>query len=126
MDPNDVISLTDLIKSNLKAIAERKEQMKKLNEMLADLLENDPVYREHEAAAKEAAKIKSKTKNQILKTPQAADLASKVQALRNELKELNQMQSVYLTDYAKTGATSFEDEDGKTLEIVYTAKLVNR
>ena len=126
MQPDDILNLTSLIKNNLKAIAERKEQLSKLNEMLNDILENDPVYREHEAAAKEAAKVKSKTKSQILKTPQTSDLASKIQALRNELKEINLMLSGYLTDYAKTGATSFESEDGKTLEIVYTAKLVNR
>ena len=122
MQPDDVINLTSLIKSNLKAIAERKEQASKLAEMLSDLLENDPIYREHEEAAKKAAKIKGKTKTQILKLPQAADLASKIQALKNELKELKAMQSTYLTDYAKTGATQFEDEDGKTFEIVYSMR----
>jgi alkylhydroperoxidase/carboxymuconolactone decarboxylase family protein YurZ len=102
-----------------------KEESTKLKEMLDSIFENDPTYKVHDEAAKEAAKIKGNTKKQLMRLSQAADLAGKIQSLKSQMKELNQTLSDYLQDYAKTtGQTSFETSDGQVRQIVYIAKLV--
>ena len=78
----------------------------------------------HDAAVKEASKIRTGTRKQILKMPQAADLTNRVQSLRSQIKERNGELSDYLQDFSRsTGANSFETEDGQVLQIIYTAKL---
>ena len=71
-----------------------------------------------------AAKIRLQTKRQILKLPQAADLAGRIQSLGSQIKEHNQELSGYLQDYSRTsGTNSFETPDGEVRQIIYVAKL---
>ena len=120
-----ILDLTGLINSHISQITRLKTEAGKFKEMLDDIFVSDPVYQEHDKAAKEAAKIRANTKKQILKQPQAADLTAKVQELRNQIKERNQELSDYLQEYARsTGTSSFETEDGQVKQIIYTARLV--
>ncbi len=120
------VDLTGLINSNIAMIERLKTESGKFKEMLDDIFNNDPTFQEHDKAVKEASKIRSNTKKQILKTPQAADLDSKVQELRNQIKNRTQDLSELLQDYAKTtGMSSFETETGHVKQIVYSAKLVD-
>lgn len=120
------VDLTGLINSNIAMIERLKTESGKFKEMLDDIFNNDPTFQEHDKAVKEASKIRSNTKKQILKTPQAADLDSKVQELRNQIKNRTQDLSELLQDYAKTtGMSSFETETGQVKQIVYSAKLVD-
>lgn len=117
-------NLVSLINSTRGQIGHLREEAAKLKEMLDDIFKNDPTYQAHDAAVKEASKIRSGTRKQILKMPQAADLTNRVQSLRSQIKERNNELSDYLQDYSRSsGANSFETEDGQVLQIIYTAKL---
>jgi hypothetical protein len=122
---SEKVDLTSLINSHLEQIAHLREERGKLKEMLDDIFRNDPTYQTHDAAAKEASKIRLQTKRQILKLPQATDLANRILSLRSQIKERNEELSGYLQDYSRTsGTNSFETPDGEVRQIVYVAKLV--
>lgn len=121
------LDLTGLINSHLDQISSLKDQITKFRDMIRAVLESDTTYQTHEAAVKEAAKIRNQTKKQIMKQPQVADIVSRMQTARTDIKELSQTLSGLLQDYARsTGTTSFETSDGQVREIVYSAKLISR
>lgn len=122
-----LISIEKLILSHVANIEKVREETKKHTEMLDDILLNDPVYREHTEAAKEANRVKLATKQQILKHSDAATLNSKIMDLRTQMKELRAALSNYLQEYLKvSGTNQIENDDGEVSEIVYNAKLVKR
>src|SRR5690348_2982620 len=94
-----ILNLEEMIKSHLSSIDRLTEELKKHQGMLDDIFANDPTFRNHTEKAKEASRIKSQTKQQIMKQPQVADLASKVKNLRSEMKELKDALSDYLQEY---------------------------
>jgi len=119
------VDLTGLINSHLHQIDNMQSQMGKYKEMLDSIFANDSTYQAHDAAVKEASRVRAATKKQILNQSQAADLQSKINDARAHVKELNSALSDYLQEYAKTtGLTSIETETGEVRQIVYTAKLV--
>jgi 4-diphosphocytidyl-2C-methyl-D-erythritol kinase len=120
-----LLSITEMINSNLEAIEKLEAQLKKHAEMLEDIFTNDATYQEHAKLAKEAVQVKAKTKQQILKTPQAGDLYAKVRDFKNQIKETKTSMSEYLQEYARlSGSTDFEDGQGNLRKIIYVAKLV--
>ncbi len=122
-----IINLEQMIKNHVSSIDRISEEAKKHKEMLDDIFENDETYRAHSEAAKEAAKIKSATRAEIMKQPQVFELAEKVKSLRSEVKELKAALSDYLQEFRRmSGANEIEGEDGEVREIVYNAKLVKR
>ncbi len=122
-----IINVENLIKSHVSKIDSLKVEMKKNREMMEDVLNNDAVYKEHDEKAKEANKIKTKTKSQIMQQPNMMALSVKVKDTRIQIKELENALSEYLREFQRlTGANEIEGEDGEVREIVYTAKLVKR
>lgn len=129
-DDNDAILLVkieEMIKTHISQIDTLTEDVKKHKEMMDDIFKNDEVFGEHDKVAKEANRIKSKTKSEIMKRPDVADLANKLKALRSEKMELNEGLSDYLREYQRlSGSNEIEGEDGELREIVYVAKLVKK
>lgn len=126
-DPTVLGDLENLIKGHISGIDTRKEELKKIKEMLGDILVNDPTYQEHEKLAKDANKVKSATKAQLLKAPNAAELANKIKTMAAEVKEMDAALSDYLREYQRmTGSNEIEGADGQVREIVYVAKLVKK
>lgn len=122
-----LLNMESLIKGHIATIEKLTEEARKHKEMLDDIFANDPTYQEHDKAAKEAAKVKQGTKQQILKQPQAAELDKKVRELKSELKENQGSLSDYLQEYARmTGVNEIEGDDGEVREIVYSAKLIKK
>jgi hypothetical protein len=122
---SEKVDLTSLINGHLERINQLKEELGKLRDMLDGIFASDSTFQMHSSAAKEAAKIRNETKRQILKLPQAADLAARILSLRSQIKERNQELSDYLQDYSRmSGASSFETPDGQVRQIIYVAKLV--
>lgn len=120
-----LVNLEQLIKNHIASIDRVTEESKRHKDMLDDIFDNDPTYREHAEAAKEAAKIKSATKAEIMKQPQVFELSEKVKSMRSEIKELKAALSDYLQEYRRmSGVSQIEDDQGEVREIVYTAKLV--
>jgi chromosome segregation ATPase len=122
-----VLNLEGLIKNHISQIEKLNEEYTKYKEMLDDIFANDETYQTHLEAAKEATRIKTATKQQILKQPQAADLNEKVKSLKSQVKELDGALSDYLGEYNRlSGINEIEGEDGQLREIVYIAKLVKK
>ncbi len=122
-----IINLEGLIKNHISSIDKSSEELKKLKEMLEDIFKNDPTYQDHFKQAKEANQIKQKTKKEILKRPQPAELDSKIKYLRSQIKESRGSLSDYLQEYRRmSGVDEIEGDDGEVREIVYVAKLVKK
>lgn len=121
------LSVEALIKSFISRIARIKEDLKPVNEMLSDLLNNNEAYQLAANEAKEASKKKSIVKKEVLSTPEGKMANNKVNDLKSELKEAREALSSYLTDYSRlTGSNEIEGEDGELRKIVYVAKLVKK
>ena len=120
-------NLESSIKEHIASIDTSKAELKKLKEMLSDMFANDPTYQEHDKAVKETTKIRVKTKSELLKQPEAAQLHNKIRELSSELKDLQNALSDYLREYQRlSGSNEIEGDDGEIREIVYVAKLVKR
>lgn len=130
--PNDgagqiVANMESLIKNHQLKIDQSAEELKKQNDMLNDVLANEPELQKLTEEAKEANKRKNAVKQQILNRPEVADLARKVKQLRADIKNLKEALSDYLGEYARISGTNVvEGYDGELREIVYVAKLVRR
>ena len=129
-EDNDAVLLEkieEMIKTHISQIDTLTEDVKKHKEMMDDIFKNDEVFQEHDKVAKEANRIKSKTKSEIMKRPNVADLAIKLKALKSEKMELSEGLSDYLREYQRlSGSNEIEGEDGEVREIVYVAKLVKK
>ena len=120
-------NLESTIKEHIASIDKSKTELKKLKEMLADTYRNDPTYQEHDKLVKEATKVRTKTKSELLKQPAVSDLSAKVRELSGELKDFQAALSDYLREYMRlSGSNEIEGDDGEVREIVYVAKLVKR
>lgn len=127
---NEAVLLTkieEMIKTHLTQIDELQEEITKHRDMVNDIFANDETFQEHDKIAKEAARIKSNTKKEIMKRPDVADLANKLKSLKSEQSELKGGLSDYLREYQRlSGSNQIEGEDGELREIVFVAKLVKR
>lgn len=122
-----LLNIEGLIKSNISKLDKLSEELKKQNEMVQSVLDNDPIYKEHSEKAKEAAKIKGNTKKEILKRPEVSHVVQKVNELKSEIKEIKESQSSYLSEYQRlSGSNEIETDDGLVRQIIYVAKLVKR
>ncbi len=130
MDNNDATLLPkieEMIKTHLSQIDELQEQITERKDMLSDIFTNDETFQEHDKLAKEAARIRTNTKKEIMKRSDAADLSGKLQSLKSEQKELKVGLSDYLREYQRlSGSNEIEGEDGDVREIVFVARLVKR
>ncbi len=122
-----LLNLESMIKSNLSAISKLEDEYKKLKGMFDDIFENDPTYKQHNEQAKEASKIKSATKAQILKQPQVAELNEKIKTLKGEIKDMQGAVSDYVNEFHRmTGVTEIETDEGEILEIIQVSRLVKK
>lgn len=119
-----VVSLTNLINSNLNEISSIEQEMSKTKEMVDSVLTNDETYVKHAENAKEASRIKGATKKEIFKRPDVAHVVERLNELKSNLTATKDELSNYIQEYAQaSGQNYFEAEDGTIQEIVYVAKL---
>lgn len=122
-----LVKIEEMIKTHMSQADELREQITKYRDMVNDIFANDETFQEHDKVAKEAAKIRSGTKKQIMKRPDVADFSNKLRDLRSELSDLQLGLSDYLREYQRlSGSNEIEGDDGETREIVFVAKLVKR
>lgn len=122
-----IMNMESMIKNTLQSIETAEEEVGRHKDLLDSIFENDSTYQEHDKLAKEASKIKSKTRQEILKQPQAADLNNKIKTLKSEIKENKSSLSDYLREFQRmSGISEIEGKDGELMQIVYTAKLIKK
>lgn len=122
-----LLRIEEMIKTHIGQIDTLQEQITKFKEMVDDIFGNDETFQEHDKIAKEAAKVRSKTKSEIMKRSDVADLGQKIKSLKSEKAELQGGLSDYLREYQRlSGSNEIEGDDGQVREIIYTAKLVKK
>ena len=122
-----LVRIEEMIKTHISQIDKLTEDVTKYKEMIDDIFTNDQTFQEHDKIAKEAAKIRSKTKSEIMKRVDVANLSNKLKTLKSEKKELQEGLSDYLREYQRlSGSNEIEGEDGQIREIVFVAKLVRK
>lgn len=122
-----LVRIEEMIKTHLAQIDNLQEEITKYRDMVNDIFLNDETFQEHDKVAKEATRIRSSTKQQIMKRPDTADLSNKLKSLKSEQKELKEGLSDYLREYQRlSGSNEIEGEDGQLRQIVFVAKLVNK
>lgn len=129
-DPNQaeiLVNLGELIKSHIQSLDKLRNELKEQKQMLEDTFINSEVYRDHAEKAKEAAKQKSQTRQQIMQQPAIATISQKIKNISSELKEKRMALSDYLLEYQRmAGVNEVEGYDGEVREIVNEAKLVRK
>lgn len=122
-----VIELENMIKSHLASIDKIEQEYSKHRDMLEDIFNNDTTYKEQAQKAKEAARIKNNTKQEIMKQASVATLAQKVKDMKREMNELQTALSDYLREFQRiSGMNEIEGDDGEMREIIYIAKLIRK
>lgn len=125
-DTTQLLRVEELIKANIAKIDSLQLEINKSREMVDNALTSDETYREHDRLAKEAAKVRSKTKSEIMKQPAVATLAGKLKELKEQQKELKNILGDYLADYQRMSGANTIEIDGEVREIVYVPKLVKK
>ena len=122
-----LLSLEQMVKTNITSIEKLSTDLKQQKAMLEDVFINDSTYQEHAKTAKEAAQVKSRTKQEIMKRPSVFQIANKIKTMQADLKERQASLSDYLAEYQRmSGANEIEVENGEVLEIVATMRVVRR
>lgn len=121
-----LLSLGELIKTNISTINRIGEELRKMREMFDDAFGNDPAFREQSEKVKEANKIKSEIKKRILQQPSLVQLSNKIKEAKLEIKERELSLSDYLKEYQRMSGANEIEYEGEVLEIVSTAKLARR
>ncbi len=120
-----ISSLEQLITSKLMSIDDTQKKMNEFREMIESIFENEPTFQQHSKEAKEAIKVKTQTKKEILKRPDVAQTTAKFNDAKSMFRDLKEDLSSLLQEYAQTtGRNQFEMPDGTINEIVYNARLV--
>jgi hypothetical protein len=121
----DFLSLESLIKNYLSQIENLKKEQRQQRQILEDAFENDAVYREHNEKVKEANRLRLETRRQILNQPALKEIREKLEEMRDQVKEQEEILSDYLLQYQKmTGINEIEGDDGEIRIIVNVARLV--
>jgi len=124
---SDFLNLESLIKSYVAKIDLAEKELREKNQMLKDAFESDAVYKEHADKAKEANRVKSATKQQILKQPNLAELNERIKDIKFDVNEQQAVLTDYLSQYQQqTGANQIEVGDGEVMDIITVVKLSRR
>src|SRR3989344_1973796 len=126
-DATLLLRIEDMIRTHISQIDELGGKITEHKNMMDDVFKNSETYQEHDKLVKEASKIRSNTKKEIMKQPAVAELAAKLKVMKSEQSELKTGLSDYLREYQRlSGSNEIEGEDGEVREIVYVAKLVKK
>ncbi len=121
-----LLSLEEMIKSNLASLEKLRTELRQTKEQFDDSFNNNPTFRENSEQAKNAAKKKQETRQNIMKQPAVAQLSDKMKSMRLDLKEKVAALSDYLLEYQRLTQSMTFENDGEVLEIINSAKLVKR
>jgi predicted nuclease with TOPRIM domain len=116
----------DRVKQSHIAIRQRKEELKKHNQMYKDIYEQDAEYDQLQQKENEIKREKARVKDRLVQQSSAIDLKQKIEAIRSELKDGQMTLSDYLEEYSRTSNATTIEIDNEVLSIVKTVKLAKR
>ncbi len=125
--PLSMLQIESIIKRYLLDIQKLQERYKEKKSMFDDSFNNDANYKTLADKAKEATRLKTAAKQQLMKSPAITQLAQEVKEMKEEMADLEQSISDYLREYQKvSGSNQLETDDGQILEIVQVTKVVRK
>lgn len=117
-------SLENLIQGNLEELKHIDEDIKRNKEMIDGVLGNDSTYKQHLEAAKEATRIKSNTKKEILKRDDVKHVAEKLKELREQKKDVKEELSNYGVEWmSHAKQLTLDFGEGEMYQVVQSAEL---
>jgi len=126
-DATLLLRIEEMIRTHISQIDELGGKITEHKDMIDDVFKNSETYQEHDKLAKEAGRIRTNTKKEIMKQPAVAEIAARLKEMKSEQSELKEGLSDYLREYQRlSGSNEIEGEDGEVREIVYIAKLVKK
>jgi len=130
MQSNDAMQMIDLEKTikNFYAGAKMKrEELKKLRDMINDTLETDKTFAVQQEKINEAKREQQATKDQLMSLSSVVEAKVEMKNLEEEIKELDGYLSKNLLHYWElTKKDSITMNDGETYQIKQSAKLVKQ
>jgi DNA-binding ferritin-like protein len=123
-DSTVLLSLEEMIKSNIASLETLREEMRKIREMFEDTFSGDPLYIEKAEEAKKAAKGKSEVRARIMQQPSVKEMADKIKHIRSEVAERSGALSDYLQEYQRISGLTQLEVDGQMHQIVNSSKVV--
>lgn len=128
--PNDALQMLDLektIKNFYSGMKMKREELKKLRDMINDTLETDKTYAVQQEKINEAKREQQSTKDQLMSLSSVVEAKVEMKNLSEEIKELDGYLSKNLLQYWElTKKDSITMTDGETFLIKQTAKLVKQ
>lgn len=126
-DSLSMLQIESIIKRYLTDIQKLQERYKEKKSMFDDSFNNDANYKTLADKAKEATRLKTAAKQQLMKSPAIEQLAQEVKDMKEEMADLEQSVSDYLQEYQRvSGSNQLETDDGQILEIVQVTKVVRK
>ena len=120
-NPN-IAAIKSMILTTLDAIDDKKEQLKNAKEIITDSLEKVDQYNKIKDAQKDNTKKLSQIKYSV--ENENPKIVEKIQDLKDELKELNDGLSDYLSEFVRmTGKMELRRNDGREVKIVRKFKV---
>lgn len=122
-----MLNLEDLVKRHIHDIDRLQEQYKKQKEMYDDGFETEGEYAQKADELETMKRAVRAIKDRITSQSSMIDLAQKMTATKEEIKELKESLSAYLEEYQKTTkATQIEIDKGDIRQIINVIKLVKK
>lgn len=123
----NLINIESLVKSHDDRLGILTKELRTQKEILGNILDNDPEYKEAASEAGKFSKLKNIARQKVLKRLEAIELFEKIKDSQAQVKELKIALSDYLAQYVTlSGSNQIEGSDGTLRTIVYTAKLVKK
>lgn len=128
--PGDALQMLDLektIKNFYDGIKMKREELKKLRDMVNDTLETDKTYAVQQEKINEAIREQQRTKDQLMSLSSVVEAKVEMKNLGEEIKEIDGYLSKNLLNYWEiTKKDSITMNDGETYQIKQSAKLVKQ
>lgn len=126
-DPLQMIDLEKTIKNFYSGAQMKREELKKLREMIKDTLETDKTFAVQQEKINDAKRAQQQTKDQLMALSSVLEARTEMKNLTGEIKELDQYLSTNLLKYWEmTKKDSITMADGETYQIKQSVKLVKQ
>lgn len=122
-----LVNIENVVKRNILEIDRLNELLKTQRDSYTDAFETDMAYAQETEKLEEAKRARNVIRDKILQQPSVIDLSQKIDATKEELKELKLGLSDYLKEFEEVSKTNqIEVADNDIREIVNVRKLVKK
>ncbi len=122
-----MMNLEDIIRRNILESERLQVELKKQNDMYSDIYEVDGDYAQKADQLETMKKELRGIKDKLLQQSSAIDLAQKITATKEEMKDLKEALSDYLQEFQKTAKTDqIEIDKDDIRQIINITKLIKK